>query len=335
MTFLPVLYSSSLLLIIPLIGFCLRRYTSLRREFFEDLNKLLISVSLPLLLFTNIVQTDLTKLRSGFIFTALGPGLVLILLGCSYILFRVFKIHGNLRRVGLAMSSMGNSGYMPLIVLELLPLGIPWFESVFSRETAVLFISAYLLGQNPTLWSLGNYLITGRGEKPKLSTLINPPMIGVLVGFCSLLLGIERILFDRSLPYFYVFNSLTVLGRITLPLVLISLGAMIADLKVDRKKKGQLITFVGLVTSIRFILVPALFYLLYFYALVPAGAAPIFVLVLFLQMHTPPALNLTVMAARSGENKDYTALATLVTYLLFIPLLPLYLFLFLRLSRGF
>jgi malate permease and related proteins len=330
-TFLPIFYSVSILLIVPAIGFCLRRYTSWPKEFFEGLNRFIVSVTLPLLLFTNIAKTDLAQIKSSFAFTGFGVGIILLAMAFSFLIFRLFKIKGNLGRVGLAMASIGNSGYMPLIVLELLPLSIPGFDKIFSRELAILFISAYLLGQNPTLWTLGNYLIAGKGQKPVLTNLINPPMIGIFLGFCIPLFGLNGLLQNDTLPFFFINNTCATLGKITLPLVLISLGAMMANIKIDSREKGTLFKFVGIVVFMRFVFVPAIFYLLYFYALLPLEAAPVFMLVMFLETHTPPALNLTVMAGRSGQNTDYTALATLVTYLLFIVVLPFYLFLFLGL----
>lgn len=325
----------SLLIIVPGIGFCLRRYSTWHKEFFEGLNRFIISVSLPLLLFTNIAKTDLDLIRGSFIFTGFGVGLVFFGMLFSFLLFRIFKIKGNLSRVGLAMASIGNSGYMPLIVLGLLPSSIPGFDKIFSTETAILYISTYILGQNPTLWTVGNYLVTGKGEKPRIHHMISPPMIGILAGFCIPLLGINGLFQDNTLPFYFIYNTLATLGKITLPLILVSLGAMIANTKHGSGEKNQLFKFVGIVSFMRFVFVPGLFYLLYFFVLQDRGLSTNFILVLFLVMHTPPALNLSVMAGRSGLNQDYTALATLVTYLLFIVILPLYLFMFLKLPGLF
>ena len=87
----------------------------------------------------------------------------------------------------------------------------------------------------------------------------------------------------------------------------------------------------ALVSTVRFLILPAAFLAAYFLIFRPLAFSPVVLWIVFLEMHTPPATNLAVMASQSGTNQDTAAFTILVTYVLFVLLLPLYLVVFLSL----
>ena len=117
----------------------------------------------------------------------------------------------------------------------------------------------------------------------------------------------------------------------TLPLILISLGAMIGNLHASKEKPLKLIIMAGASSFVRFLIMPALFYGSYFLFLKNFDLSPAQLWVLFLETHIPPASNLAVMAHSKGINEDYAAYTLLVTYGLYMIIFPFYLMLFLKL----
>jgi predicted permease len=93
--------------------------------------------------------------------------------------------------------------------------------------------------------------------------------------------------------------------------------------------------FISGILVIRFLLFPGLFYLFYFILFKPQGYTTAQLWILFLMTHTPPALNLSVMAAQGGVNKELTSYTFLITYSVYIVLLPLFLLIFFGLPGLF
>ena len=112
---------------------------------------------------------------------------------------------------------------------------------------------------------------------------------------------------------------------------MISLGSMIANLSYKKGKNHSLIIVTLYVSLIRFLFFPALFFSLYFLLFKKLALSPVQIWVIFLEMHIPPAANLSVMAAQAEINEDTVSFTLLFTYILYLFLLPLYLLFFLSL----
>jgi hypothetical protein len=86
------------------------------------------------------------------------------------------------------------------------------------------------------------------------------------------------------------------------------------------------------VAGVRYVALPLCFVAVYLLLLRPLGFTPVQDWVLFLEMHVPPATNLTIMAVRAERNEHHVSFTLLVTYLLYIVVLPLFMYVFLRLT---
>ena len=327
---LAVFYALLQLLFLSGLGFVMSRLRGWPRELFHGFNRFVASVALPLSFFTSIARTDPRSLRSSWIFPLAAVASIALGLVLSAPLLGLFGVSRDDRRAGLGLSTFGNSGYLPLALMEILPLSLPALSERFGFSVAPLYIGTYLMVYSPMLWTLGNWLVTGTG-KPRLGELVTPPFVGIVAGLAVLVLGLQRPLLDQALPFYHVFRALERIGATTVPLVMIALGAMIGELAFEPGTRRGLFGMAAAVSVVRYLLYPAAFVAAYFLLLKPLAFTPAQVWAIFLLMHLPPATNFSVMASRAGRNEAHVSFTLLVTYVLYLAALPLFLLVFLRL----
>jgi malonate transporter len=330
---LSVTYTLLQLLVFLAIGFWLARGRGYPRDLFLGVNRFLAGVALPLYFFTSIAKTNIEDLRSGWVFPIIAIVVIAVGIAVSAPVFRLLPFSPAERKIGIGLSTFANSGYIPLGLLEIFPLTLPFIAERFSTQTASLYVGTYLLVNSPLLWTLGNWLVAGTGRRPKISELFPPPFIGIVAGLAVVGFGLQGPLFDKGLPFVHVFKALEKIGSVTLPLIMVSLGAMISELGAGSLSHGRRIGMAAAVAAIRYIAMPLLFIAAYLLALKPLGFTPVQCWVVFLEMHVPPATNFSVMVSQSGRNEEHVSFTLLLTYLLYLLALPLYLFIFLHLSE--
>ena len=328
--FTPVLHTVLQILTMMAIGFVLRKLRILPDSFFSTLSAFLVEVALPLYLFTKIASTDSSVLGSSLVF----PVAALIYVGLGiflgFIVFHFSSFHGVEKRAGIGLCSFGNSAFLPLTLMEIFPHTVPMIADSFGTTVPALYISSFVLAQSPLLWSVGYALITGTTKGLRVSQILNAPMIAIFLGFASLMTGINTLLTNEQLFLYHIFEGARIVGSTTLPLILISIGAMIASIETHREGKRKLMSMALRVAGVRFLFFPAIFFISYFLFLKELDfLTPTHIWVLFLEAHLPPANNLALMANKSGVNEGYIAFTTLITYGGYFLALPLYLSFFL------
>ncbi len=331
---LAVFYTLLQLLLLSALGFGLSRFRGYPRVLFQGINRLTLNVGLPVYFFVSISKTSVADIRSGWIFPIAAACLIGVNLAISAPLFRVLRFEEADRRAGMALSAFGNSSYIPLALMEIFPITIPAIAQRFSALTASVYVGTFLLVNSPLQWTLGNWLVAGQGRRPKVTELITPPFVGIVAGLAVVLLGIQPVLFEPNLPFLYAYKAMEKIGGLTLPLIMVCLGAMIADLPFDRESGREMIGMALGVSAVRYLAMPLLFVALYLVVLRPSGLTPVQTWVIFLEMHVPPATNLTIMAARAGRNEHHVSFTLLFTYLLYVLALPVFLLVFLRLTGA-
>lgn len=325
--FLPVLYTVLQILALAALGFFLTRFWGWPHRFFRSLSRFLVNVVLPIYFFAKISRTDLSELRTGSFFPlaamlVIGGGLLFGLIICSGL-----GLKGKEKRAAVAMSGFGNSGIVPLMLIESFPMTVPQVSDAFGTFTPTLFVGAYLLFQSPVLWSLGNYLVGGETRKPKWNELLTPPLFGILAGFLFLIPPLQQLLLNPVLPFSSLLNAFTRLGQGAFPLLLLCLGSIIAELRGRIEKETSLA--LATTAAVRFLIIPGLFFGVYFLILKNLYLSPAVLWVLFLESHTPPATALAIMAI--GKNDTVVSPVLLWTYIAYLVVLPVYLMLFLSL----
>ncbi len=329
--FIPVFYTLLQLLFLLALGYFLVKFRNWEYNFFRQLGKFIVKVSLPIYFFVRISKTNLYDVKRGLILPLTAIVLTAVGLISSIILFHFVKLTKNEKRAAIGMSSFGNSGYMPLTLIEIFPFTLPIIAEKFNVQISSLYVGLYLLVQSPLLWSVGNFLVKGSSEKIKLKDFISPPLIGISLGLLTVILGFQKVLFDPQLPLFHIYKALDRISAVTLPMIMLSLGAMIANLSYSGQNRKKLVKLAFSVSAIRFLFYPIVFFASYFLLLKKLIHDPIMIWVIFLEMHIPPATNLSVMAIQAGTNEDSVSFTLLFTYIGYLLLLPLYLFLFLNL----
>lgn len=331
MYFLSVFYAILQLLAILAIGFALRRFGVFSSQFFARLGRFVIRVGLPLYFVAKLRDTDVSMLREAVVLAPLGIVVVAVSVAFSSIVFRAVRLDPADRRAGIALASFGNSGYMPLTLIEILPVTIPVVAEQFGTDISVLFVGAYLLGYSPLLWSVGHFIMTGKGTRPKLSQLITPPIIGIVIGLALPSVGISHFFEDQSLPLYHMMSAIERVSAVTVPLALVCLGSLLADFKVPKGERSRYWTMAAGVVGVRFLVLPALYVGAHFLLDLPKLLSSAHAWVIFLELHTPTATNLSVMAADAGVNRDHAAFTIFLSYLVYLFIMPVYLTLFLRL----
>ncbi len=328
---LAVLYALLQLLFLSGLGFLLGRLRGWPREIFHGFNRFVATVALPVSFFASIAQTDPAAIREGWIFPLLAAAVILVGLGLSAGILALVPASGEERRAGMGLATFGNSGYLPIALMGILPVTLPGLAERFGFADATMYIGIYLLVNSPALWSLGNWLVAGTG-RPRIDELITPPFIGIAAGLAASALGLGPLIANPALPVYHLFQALDRVGDTTVPLIMIALGAMIGELSLPAGSRRTLVAIAAAVSAVRFLLLPAVFFAGYLLVLRPLGLDPTQLLVAFLMMNIPPATNLSVMVSRVGRNEDVVSFVLLVTYIAYLAVLPLTLLAFFAVS---
>ncbi len=201
------------------------------------LSRLVISVTLPVLMFAQISSSfSFTNFSHWWIFPLLGAGLSLFGLALG----KIFRVFVNGQQHKLQFSSLlgfQNSGYLPLVLVGAL-LGPD------KAGTVLIYIFLFLLGFNILMFSLGVHMLVHSGERKfSLSSAFSPTVIATLAGLAVVLLGINR--FIPAL----LFKPMVILGDCTFPLALLVVGGCLAQIKLYHvnKKAAVVLCFVKLI----------------------------------------------------------------------------------------
>jgi predicted permease len=329
---IPVLYAMLQLITFFVLGFFFRKKNIFSSQFFKDTSKFIVIVGLPLYYFVRMAVVDIEGLKVALFFPFISILLTLVTMVIAFFVMAMFKIEGSHRRVGLALGSFGNTSFIPLFMIEIFPLSVPIIEQIFGVSEPLLYLGAFTIAQSPLLWGIGDYLVSGKMSRPKLKELISPPMFGIIFGLMVSGFGFSHHLKDPMLPYFHIFQSLDKVGMTIFPLTIICLGATIADMGIGENVSRKFLNKLAIaVAMVRLLLVPALFFGLYFLVKDLSFITNAMIWVIFLQMHIPPGTSLSVMAVRRGAFQTETSYAILVNYIAYLFLLPIYILLLLSL----
>lgn len=322
---IPVFYAMLQLITYFLIGFGLRKRDSFSSQYFKITSRFVVRIALPIYYFVRLSETDIGEIGSALFFPIASFVLTALAFFISMGVMRAFRFSPQHQRAGIAMGAFGNTSFLPLFLIEIFPLSVPIIETTFGITTPLLYLGAFTIVQSPMLWAVGNYLVAGKMGKPRVSDFISPPMFGIIAGLLVAALQVDHILQDPMYPFYHLLSSLENVGLVIFPLMIICLGAAIADL--DRNTEAPKRTLYRLsfaVASVRLLIFPALFILLYFTVLRPLEFSPAHIWVIFLQMHIPTGTSLSIMALQAGKNQEETSFVILVNYIIYLFILPLY-----------
>lgn len=186
------------------IGCLLFRFDLLTKEGSRSLANLLIYISLPCAIIQSFCVSDGPEIRQALLPSLfLGALLLLLSMAISAVLFH----QEPLQNFGAAFS---NAGFM----------GIPLISSSLG-EQAVFFSAGFTAMLNILQWTYGQRLLSRQKTKRPWQALLNPLMIGFLIGLA--------LFFSKVTLPSAVLSCLSALSGLNAPLAMITVGAYLAQ----------------------------------------------------------------------------------------------------------
>ncbi|MCP3968088.1 MAG: hypothetical protein GY750_02080 [Lentisphaerae bacterium] len=300
--------------LIALAGVFMVRRNILSRDSLKVISQLVFTLFLPSLLFTKVASSvTLNQLREYWIFTA--SCIIITISSCivGIIMVKIFRPKDFIKNGIAAAVGFGNAGYVPIPLLIAVTMVFPIFSNnPNSSNEAVAFISVYLLGFSPLLWTVGFSLISGsKMSELSLRKVFTPPIIGLFLGLTvGLVPQLKSLFCFRGSLLYPVFSAAEVISMATVPCALLVLGGNLANGPVPGIINKRTI-FSVIVT--RLIIFPAIA-IVYVMFLRKTGLLPMSLLaalVLVVEAGAPPANNLVVMASLANPKMEQ-GLATLM-----------------------
>ncbi|MFN3844406.1 MAG: AEC family transporter [Paracoccaceae bacterium] len=254
----------------------------------EFITRLSMTLSVPALIFTALMKTELDP---GAL-TAVTLAAVVAYGALTLILWVMVKVLGLERRTYLAPMIFGNTGNvgLPLALFAFGEAGLGYAVVIF----AVMMVWSFTFG----IW-----LVSGGGSL--LRVIREPAMGATLLGALFLWQGWQTPL--------WLTNSLTLLGQIAIPLMLITLGVAVARLTPGRLGRAVWLSVMrgGLTVAVA-VAVGRYFEL-----------DPVAFAVLVAQVSTPVAVTSCMLAEKYGADADAVAGLVIASTLLAVITLPL------------
>ncbi len=254
----------------------------------EFITRLSMTLSVPALIFTALMQAELDPKA----LTSVTLAAVAAYGALTVILWGAVKLLNLDRRTYLAPLIFGNTGNvgLPLALFAFGEAGLGYAVVIF----AVMMVWSFTFG----IW-----LVSGGGS---LMRVVKEPAMGAtLLGALFLWQGWQTPL--------WLTNSLTLLGQIAIPMMLITLGVAVARLTPGRLGRAIWLSVMrgGLTVAVAVAVGR-------YFALDPVGFA-----VLVLQVSTPVAVTSYMLAEKYGADADAVAGLVIASTLLAVITLPL------------
>lgn len=300
------------ILILILLGYCLRTSGFFDEKFAKAANKLMFRVALPVLLFYNIYTVESMEVfnLSAILYAAIG---VLVLFGLGMVI-AILTIPDRRQR-GVVVQCAYRSNF----AIIGLPLGAALGGAEGSALTAIISAITIPLFNVLAVFSLTVFL-SKEGDDGKRRIDIgalckkiatNPLILGVLAGIAALvvrsLLPLREdgtVIFSLSRDVPMLFQALKWLANMATPLALISLGGQFSF-----RATGQMWRQIVIGTGIRILVAPVLgilgAYLLTRVGIMQANNAQYAALIAL--FGSPVAASSAIMAAEMGNDEQLAA----------------------------
>lgn len=308
------------------IGYILVKKNILGTEGLNSLSRLVIEITLPILIFCQLIRDFSFRLYPNWwIFplisiavTALG-----LLVGGVFSAF----IRGNQHKSQfLSLVTFQNSGYLPLaLVAALLPKD--------KADTMFIYIFLFLLGFNIVMWSLGVYMLSFHQNKrfelgslphPFFAKLIvlfekgrglfSPPVIATIFSLIVIFLGL-----DKFVPT-VVLRPLKMVGDCTLPLAMFVVGGNLAEIHLRHTDKKT----VFFMTLAKLIILPVLGLVV----IMKFKPSQLLGLLILIELAMPPATSLSVIIRHYKKEDLLISQGILFGHIVSLITLPIFLSLY-------
>jgi hypothetical protein len=284
--------------LIIIFGYILQLKGLIKAQFIEEANRFVFLFSLPVLIFTGIMESDIKDVGLINILSVILPTLVILCLSFFLALAMGLKrgtlgsfiqttFHGNITYIGLAVLyyMLGDEGLKKGSIL----IGF----LILVNNTLAIAVISWASQKHANIWR-------------SLASIAKTPLImATFAGIALLYLGIP-------VPALLM-KSMGILANIALPMALIIIGASMSVSSIKSSLKLS-----GIVSFMKLIALPFLSFLFcYFYEIPPRDALPGIIL-----LATPTATTSFILANQLGGDTELASgvitLSTLLSPLAFI-----------------
>jgi malate permease and related proteins len=304
-----ILQQISILGILTLIGYSAAKMNMFADSFSIGLNKLIMKITLPLMIFTSLSKFDFSieVLKSSIFVMIFAFISMFILLWIGTISGKILKLSVHSYTVHRIHTTFGNIAF----------LGYPLLDSLFPGGSGLLYAVIYHIAVEAMLWTVG-VIIFNRSKKigfwDSMKHLMNPNTIAFVLGIIAFLINLE-------FPY-VIDKAMTGLGGTTIYLSMIYIGIMLSRISIKgtfREKQIYILSFNKMIL-VPFILLMIINLSQYLFGYSIDDAAKS---VVILQTATPCMATIVIMAAEFGSDSELAAKNVFLTTLLSIFTLPL------------
>lgn len=291
--------------VVAFIAGLLIRKSIFKDEYVKGLSELVVIVLLPAMIFDNITTSFNPNTQPMWWMLPL-IGFVTPIVFLVYIIPLYSKnLKSNLQKIPLA--TFQNAGYI------VLPIGKILYPNQFEQFALIDFL--YIMGLNPSLWSIGKVLITHNKEdkKIKASAFITPPIIANII---SLTLVFTK--FNAHIPGF-ISEPAKMLGSATVPVATFVLGATLGAVSMKKLPK---MSDIFKILSVKYLLIPATVIFILLQTTLPK-TNPLLADFFVIEASAAPAANLILMVRKYGGDIQQTGSLMFVFYILAILFMPL------------
>jgi len=299
------------------LGFYLVRSGIIHESGLKLLSHLSVNIFFPLFIFNQIIRHfDAVRMPFWWGFPLINISLVLTGLLVSFLVVKVMTgtTFFNQKVVPvmtfkdgfLAVSSMHNAGYIPLLIMMSLPLG-GWAGQIY---TCVILS---IIGFDTCLWSMGVWLMTrGQSSRMDLRKMINPPLLSMFTAIVIVL-----VFGGKAVPGI-VLKPVEILGDAAMAVAMIVIGG---NLSMSGFKKVAWPQVTG-AALVKLIVLP----LITLVVLSLVKLNPLISFVAIIQACMPSSITLSIIGRNyETKNQDFINQTIFVTHLLSLLTIPVFL----------
>ena len=294
--FLSVILEVAVILILILIGYFTVKKGMFTKESLGSITSFLLYIVTPCLIVSSFLSAESGKLDGWTLLLAVVlPALsIVISIAVSYLFFRREPL--GRRRVLRFSMIFCNVGFM----------GIPLVEGIVGSE-GVLYGSFFIAVFNIFCWTYG-YVMMGGGKVRLKALLLNPGVIGLVI-------GLPLYLLDVPVPALFV-EPVELISALNTPLAMIVVGGYIAQVKL-RAFVSDLAVYKMAV--LRLVVAPLL-YLALVWLLRPDETL---LMSTVIQAATPVAANCVLFAVQYDSDAELASKSVAVSTALSVVTIPL------------
>lgn len=290
------------------LGYFLIKKNILGPEGINALSRLAIDITLPILIFCQLVADFTFNLYPRWWLMPLAS-IVITVAGLVVGLLFIGLVKGRQHKLQfLSLTAFQNSGYLPLaLIAALLPAD--------KASSMFIYLFLFLLGFNLVMWSIGVYMLTfTHAKKFELGSLFSPPVIAALSGLLFVYLGL-----DKFLPQ-AVLKPMRMVGDCTLPLAMFVVGGNLACIHLGRIDKKAMF----LLVLAKLLILPALGLWVAIKFRLPELAG----LLILMQLAMPSATSLSLITSHYKKEDLLISQGIFLSHIVSILTIPLFLSLY-------